>query len=167
MVFSLSTPLTKLRVLVLCFPYFTDNSINSVEIHPQLSNNNSRWWASGCWFNVALWNKNRMKKVSCQQTIHPSWCPGGCWFTLALHVWRSVVYSVHPLFCHDYGTRCPCTPSQMMTHVNWKSCFMVGGKGIPLGIPLSCCPGSSVHLHCAFSSWTHYFLLAYLSLYPK
>jgi hypothetical protein len=34
--FNLTLCMTKLRFLVLCFHYFTDNSINSFAFHPQL-----------------------------------------------------------------------------------------------------------------------------------
>ncbi len=73
-----------------------------------------------------------------------------------------------PLHCHDYGTRCRCT-SQMMKHVNWKSCFMVGDKGIPLCIPLSCCPCIlkffQVPFYCWNERWTYIKIIIYLFIY--
>jgi hypothetical protein len=81
------------------FLTFTDNSINSVEIHLQVSYNNRHPVDGGLYWLLVHSRPANMKEYSVQ--------------------W------VRPLYCHHYGTRCRCTHSQLMTHVNWKSCFMV------------------------------------------
>ncbi len=56
-------------------------NINSVEVHPQLSNNGhpNGWCTGGCWLTMAT-EKVFSVHIS---SGHPAWTPGGSWLTLA------------------------------------------------------------------------------------